>query len=416
MLNQWSKLVKLKVIAPISPPQGDIYLPLSKSMMNRALAIQALSGGVVRVQNQPDSDDALRMSQALRTGGDTVNCGDAGTVARFVLALACTWNRKVSITGSKSLSKRPMGPLVDALRQLGFDLTYLGELGCLPIRIEGTRKEITSGPIQLEASLSSQFATALMLIAPTLEGGLHLELTGEITSRPYLEMTSELLQQCGINLSWRGNNIQIQPGPYQKTVLTIEPDWSAAGYWYEIVALFSKSRIHLPGLSLKSLQGDAVLAQLFAPLGVSTTEENGGLTLRHSHGLDQPFDVDFTGFPDQAQTLLATLCGLGRKGIFKGLHTLPHKETNRVAAMQQELNKIGVDLIQKDSHWQLIPGSKTSDDLPNFSTYSDHRMAMSLAPLAIRLGAVIIENPEVVNKSYPEYWKDLQSVGFKWIP
>ncbi|UTW63975.1 3-phosphoshikimate 1-carboxyvinyltransferase [bacterium SCSIO 12741] len=405
----------MKIVAPISPFEAEIQLPVSKSLMNRALVIQSLSGGRVKVAQLPDSDDTQKMQEALQNASDHIHCGDAGTVARFVLAAACTWNREVTLAGTEALQKRPMGPLVNALRQLGFSLDYLGKEGCLPIRINPQKANEIRPTVSIQADVSSQFITALLLIAPTLSQGLTLHLEGEPASRSYLEMTLNLLRKTGIQVEWKGSIIRVEPGAFKAQTLTVERDWSSAGYGFEMVALWPGSKIQFPDLSLDSLQGDTKMVPLFQRFGVIVTENEKGVHI-FSKGNEtaQVFDWDFSLIPDQAQTLMATLCGLYQEGFFRGLQTLPLKETNRISAMQIELAKIGARLREEGQGWKLYPGPVT-DHTPHFKTYNDHRMAMSLAPLALTFGEVEIENPEVVHKSYPDYWRHLQQIGFKLI-
>ena len=416
----------------ISKPRNlsaEVTLPASKSISNRALVLSALSGGGTRLlTNVSDCDDTAAMLRAL-TWPSTIDVGAAGTSMRFLTALLSIGEGCHLITGTERMLHRPIGVLVNALRELGVDIEYEGEEGFPPLRITGRR--LQGGTVSLQGNVSSQYISALLMIAPRLEKGLTLKLTGEIISRPYIEMTMAMMRRFGAQVDWLDDSsIRVAPVAYMPTPYLIEADWSAASYWYEMVLLSDNAQetATLVGLFEQSLQGDRIVADLFAQLSVrsiflSTGSHQPKTTLIRRGEQPARLDVDFTRMPDLAQTLVVT-CAL--KDIpfrFTGLQSLRIKETDRIAALQTELRKLGVQVqVEGDSvmSWSgsekqpegdvpyLQPASGTAID-----TYDDHRMAMSFAPAALVLGSIDINHPEVVSKSYPRFWEDLERAGFE---
>lgn len=313
------------------------------------------------------------------------------------------------------MQQRPIAVLVDALRSLGARIDYLGEEGCPPLAIEG--RSLEGGELAVSGSISSQYISALLMIGPALRQGLSLTLLDEIVSVPYIRMTLLLMIQLGIRIEQEEQTFRIAPGAYRTDRrIAVEPDWSAASYWYEMVALQPGSRVLLPGLTANSLQGDAVVAELFDPLGVSTRYTEEGVELRLLPSDLEGFDSDFTEHPDLAQTL-AVACAL--KGIpfsFEGVQSLKIKETDRIEALRAELRRLGVVLSPSDGSSLAWTGERTTpEEEPSICTYDDHRMAMAFAPTCLRLGAVTIEHPEVVAKSYPTFWTHLRDAGFEIV-
>jgi 3-phosphoshikimate 1-carboxyvinyltransferase len=311
------------------------------------------------------------------------------------------------------MKQRPVGALVDALRELGAEITYLEQEGCAPLEIAGGLKK--GGSITVDGGISSQFISALMMIGPVLEGGLHISLSGDVVSASYIRMTLYLMQKGGIEVSFNGREITIPEGKYNFGRFVVESDWSGASYWYMIAALMPGSCITLPNLEKNSLQGDAVLVSLFKVLGVESRMENHSLVL-HSGGevSNNFFEYDFTACPDLTQTLAVTLCAMGIPFHFTGTRTLRVKETDRVAALQAELGKFGF-LIEANASGDSISwdGKRgQAENNPSIKTYHDHRMAMAFAPLAILMGEVLVNDPMVVTKSYPDFWQDLKKAGF----
>ncbi len=405
--------------------RGRIVLPASKSISGRALVINALSGSSLLPDNLSDSDDTQAMLNALREMPEVIDIGAAGTAMRFLTAYLSVTPGTHTITGTERMKHRPIGILVDALRTLGADIAYEGEEGFPPLRIAG-RNDIEGGELSVPGNVSSQYISALLMIAPTLKKGLRLTLTGQIASRPYLDMTMSMMRDFGAEVEWIAKDvIEVKPGSYRQRPYHIESDWSAASYWYEMVALSpdAGAQVELVGLHHDSIQGDSKVWQLMSELGVATEyyEEPDGteiIRLRKTGNLACHFCHDFSHQPDLAQTFAVTCAMLDVPFRLVGLQSLRIKETDRIAALVEELGKI-VCLEGNDSELQW-EGFYNIDDLEllpfeefTFDTYDDHRMAMALAPVCLRTGGeIVINNPEVVSKSYPHYWEDLEKVGF----
>ncbi len=408
----------------ISPKQlaTTIDLPASKSISNRALIIYALSGGKVMPQNLSDCDDTDVIIRALNTmdQNEEINIKAAGTAMRFMTAmLACTTSGKHILTGTERMKHRPIGILVDALRHLGADISFVAEEGYPPLCING--KLLTGGEMEIAGHVSSQFISALLLIGPVLERGLTLRLTGEIISRPYIDLTLWMMREFGAQADWTmTDTITVKPVPYQSRDYLIENDWSAASYWYEMVALSSDSsaEVRLQGLMDGSKQGDSSIRYLFSLLGVKTkfmSRKTGIPTmviLSKSNNCVKHLDYDFTNMPDMAQTVVTTCCALGVTFHFVGLKTLKIKETDRIEALKKELRKLGFVLHDRNNSELFWDGERcTPDATPAIDTYEDHRMALSFAPLTFRF-PLVINHPEVVSKSYPHFWDDMKWAGF----
>jgi len=381
------------------------------------LIIRSLAGSDAPLENLSRSDDTAVLVRALGEKSDTKDVGHAGTAMRFLTAYYATTREKVVLTGSERMQERPMGPLVDALRKLGAGIEYLGREGCPPLRI--TRRLTGGGEVTVKGSISSQFISALMMIGPLLQGGLRITLTGEVVSSTYLHMTLDLMKHCGIGATYTGNEIRVPQQNYRVEAMGVESDWSAASYWYQVAALLPGTRLVLPRLSASSIQGDAVVSKLFSSLGVESRFGEKGLELFSVLNKKQEFmQHDFTGCPDLVQTCAATLCGLGIPFRFTGTRTLRIKETDRIAALQKELSKLGFVIAAGDEgDWISWEGTRCeSVNRPVIRTCHDHRMAMSFAPLSIRFPELAIDDPMVVTKSYPSYWDDLQKAGFRLVP
>lgn len=401
-----SKQILLK---PLSALKGTAaFLPASKSISNRVLIMNALCGNKSRLQNLSDANDTQLMLRLVASADPVIDVEDAGTTMRFLTGYFAVTGQRKTLTGTERMQERPIGILVDALRALGASIKYLGKDGYPPLLTEGFSGQKTDS-ISIRGDISSQYISSLMMIAPILPRGLKIELTGKIGSRPYIEMTAELMRKFGASCKFSENIITIDPQPYQPGELFVESDWSGASYWFAFAALASSADISLPHLSLDSLQGDHVIADIMKPLGVAARMDNGMLRLSKTE-VEKEITWDFTHCPDLAQTVAVVCAAKGITGHFTGLESLRIKETDRIAALQQELKKIGADLIESGTQWTLKP----SGSLPSkasFETYKDHRMAMAFAPLAT-LMEVVIENPEVVRKSYPKFWDDVASFGF----
>jgi 3-phosphoshikimate 1-carboxyvinyltransferase len=400
--------------------RGRLRLPGSKSISNRVLIIRALSRSDADLQGLSSARDTQVLQQLLQHPRPEYDAGPAGTTFRFLTAYLSLQPRHQILTGSERMQQRPIGILVDALRRLGADIQYLKREGYPPLRIGPPAKGFARHPsLAVPAGTSSQFISALLLIAPALPHGLDLELQGQIVSRPYIDMTLQLMRSFGAKASWTGHRITVAPAPYRPPrAFRVEADWSAAGYYYAMAALARSADLRLDGLFAESLQGDAVLAELMAPFGLHTHFEEGGIRLRPvAAALPDAFRYSFLGCPDLAQTLAVLCAALGLPARLEGLRTLRIKETDRVAALLRELGKLGIEGQGRgndagDEWLELKGGARLPSPPPSFNTYADHRMAMALAPLAM-LGPIRIQDPAVVRKSYPEFWEHLQHLGFQ---
>ena len=399
--------------------EGTVQLTGSKSESNRALIIQALSQYAVQIENLSEAADTvtMRASLALVDGakGDqhiTVDIGPAGTAMRFLTSYLNLIQGSFTLTGTARMQQRPIGILVDALQGIGASINYEKQDGFPPLHIKGGFDQQATH-IAIQGDISSQYISSLLLIAASLKEGLTLDILGELTSRPYVTMTLDMLKEVGIQHTWEGNSIHIAPQPYKETTIYVEPDWSAASYWYAIVALSEKGHIALPGLKKSSLQGDIAIIDIMEHFGVESTFESDGLHLRKTGIQRSEQIIDFKECPDLAQTIVAMAAGLKRNISFTGVKTLMIKETDRIAALRTEIAKFGAELLENQEVYQLKTEKVVWPTTIAFDTYEDHRMAMAFAPLALIFNKVIINEPMVVEKSYPLYWEHLQAQGFK---
>jgi len=345
--------------------------------------------------------------------------GAAGTAMRFMTAYLAVTDGEHTITGSERMRHRPIGVLVDALRMLGATIDYVADEGYPPLHIQG--HSLPGGKLEIPGNVSSQFISALLLIGPVMQLGLSLHLTGEIVSRPYIDLTIHVMHGFGAEVDWTSpDTIEVKPKPYNNAPYLIENDWSASSYWYELASLYPISEAHvaLRGLEDSSRQGDSVVKYIFSLLGVKTTfdEPHTGkpTTVRLTRHLDSvaQLSYDFLNCPDLAQTIVATCCGLGVTFHFTGLASLRIKETDRLVALQKELRKLGYFLQILNNEELLWDGATCEPSMEPIDTYEDHRMAMALAPLAVKFPRLRINNPEVVTKSYSDFWKDLRKASF----
>ena len=403
-----AKLSKYKDI-----PQASIFLSGSKSESNRLLILQALYPDI-EIENIASCDDTTVLQKALASQDDTLDIHHAGTAMRFLTAyLAATTQKEITLTGSPSMRQRPVGPLVAALRDMGAAITYTGKQGYPPLKIAPAT---LSGNATIDAGMSSQYISALALIGPYLKKGLTLTLTGNITSKPYIDMTLSLLSQIGVESTFKGQDIRILPLTKSKNIkIAVEGDWSSASYFYSLVALSKKRCVHLCSFKTNSLQADAALATLYESLGVTTTAIDSQTIALSKNDAPLPagFKADLTPSPDLAQTIAVTCFGLGIACHLTGLHTLKIKETDRLVALQNELTKLGAvvhitqDTLLLESH-KIAFENRTQDI--KIATYDDHRMAMAFGVLA-ELFCVTIQDPMVVTKSYPAFYSDLKKMG-----
>lgn len=403
--------------------KSQITITGSKSETNRLLLLQALYPSIA-LENVSDSDDSVLMTSALNSNSDIIDIHHAGTAMRFLTAyFSVQEGREITLTGSKRMKERPIQILVEALKQLGADIRYVENEGFPPIKIKG--KKLTNNKVSLQANVSSQYISALLLIAPKLENGLELTLEGEITSVPYIKMTLSLLEEIGVETSFIGNTIMVKPNnkTLKTNTLTVESDWSSASYYFSMVALSDAgTEITLSSYKENSLQGDSALVEIYKHFGVETTFENHSIILKKSQSVNQKsLNVNLQSSPDIAQTIAVTCFALGIACDLTGLHTLKIKETDRLVALKTEIEKLGgsVDITDKSLHLKpntlFQPGAGSlASGCPNeaIATYNDHRMAMAFAPLALKT-PIVIEDAEVVSKSYPTFWSDLERIGFK---
>lgn len=388
-----------------------IDLASSKSDSNRALIIDAITGFKCALSRLANANDTHLMQTLLKSEGEVVNVEDAGTTMRFLTAYHAVMGNKVLMTGTHRMTERPIGILVDALRELGAEITYEQNDGYPPHRIHGFNNEGKSNHIKIRGDVSSQYISALMMVAPKLPQGIKLELTGKIGSKTYLELTVSLMRYFGAEVIWTDNIIEIPHQEYTPKSYTVEADWSGASYWYSIVALAEDAAIELKGLRNDSFQGDSVLIEMMKDLGVTSTYTGEGFKLTKTTPKER-FEWDFTHCPDIAQTISVICAAKGISAKLTGLESLRIKETDRIEAIKNELGKFGVEVKVIGDEAIEIEAPKMTFNNQFIETYKDHRMAMSFAPLAL-LGDVRIENPTVVRKSYPDFWRDLAAVGFE---
>jgi len=408
--------IKLQLYGAVK--SGHVTITGSKSETNRLLLLQALYPGIA-ITNISQSDDSIAMQTALANTGDVIDIHHAGTAMRFLTAYFAIQNgREITLTGSQRMTERPIGVLVDALRSLGAQIDYLGNEGYPPLKISG--KKLTVNKVTINAGVSSQYITALLLIAGKLKNGLEIVLEGELTSVPYIKMTLALLTEVGIANSFEGNVIKVKPaiGNQQSKILnlkseiTVESDWSSASYFYSIVALADVgTQIVLSSYKVNSLQGDSALATIYEELGVQTSFNGNSITLTRLDFNPQTLMAELNNTPDIAQTIAVSCFGLGIGCQLTGLHTLKIKETDRLQALKTELNKFGAAISVTNDSLSLQAGFNPPAGAVAVDTYNDHRMAMAFAPLAIKT-PVIINDAGVVSKSFPTFWDDLRVLNF----
>ncbi len=399
-----------------------VKLPASKSISNRALIINALADNDSLPENLSDCDDTEVIVQALKEAPYEINIKAAGTAMRFMTAyLSTRLNEEHVLTGTERMKHRPIHILVDALRLLGADIEYMGEEGFPPLLIKG--RKLAGGRLEVPGNVSSQFISALLLIGPCLSNGLSLRLTGDIISRPYIDLTLWMMREFGANADWSAfDTITVTGTPYRQRSYYIENDWSAASYWYEMMALTRQedAEIRLEGLMDGSKQGDSSVRYIFSLLGVKTTfatTQEGvptTVTLSHSGRCVPRLEYDFVNSPDLAQTFVVCCCMLGVPFHFHGLSTLKIKETDRIEALKTEARKLGFVIHDKNNSELIWDGERCEPQAEvAIDTYEDHRMALAFAPAVFRLNHLLINNPAVVSKSYPQFWNDLRTAGFQ---
>lgn len=391
---------------------GEITLTAGKSESNRVLLIKALCEEDFKIENLAAAKDTETMISLLDDQGKVKDVGPAGTTMRFLTAYYANTPGEYLLTGSERMKNRPIKILVDALKELGAEISYTGIDGCPPLEIKG--KKLAGGILKIDGSVSSQYLSALMLIAPTLEGGLKLELQGKIASVPYLQMTLNLIKDFGIEGSFEGNVIEIKEGAYKAKSHVVEADWSSASYWYQIISFSQNGKLQINGLREKSLQGDSAIVDIYGKLGVKSTFNDKGVLIEKDNDFALPdvLEWDFSNCPDVAQTLASTVAALGVEGRFTGLESLRIKETDRIEAIKKELLKFNIEVSILSDEEIIVHRGSLEYSGGEIETYDDHRVAMSIAPLALTIDQELtILEPNVVVKSYPDYWKDLSAFG-----
>lgn len=422
-IDIYGAIIRMKQYTLTAPERlsSTIGLPASKSISNRALIIYALSGGKSLPQNLSDCDDTEVIVKALQHMPKEIDIKAAGTAMRFMTAYLCVMKGTHIITGTERMKHRPIGVLVDALRTLGANIDYEGETGFPPLRITG--RQLKGGLLEIPGNISSQYISALLMIGPMLKDGLTLRLTGEIISRPYIDLTLWTMREFGAEADWTAvDTITVSHKPYQNRDYFIESDWSGASYWYEILALIDdrESEVRLTGLMDGSKQGDSVTRYLFSLLGVKTIFENKGegipqtITIKKNGRCVPRLEYDFVNSPDLAQTFVVVCAAKNIPFHFTGLSTLKIKETDRIEALKKEMRKLGYvihDFNDSELKWDGERCEPSYEE--GIDTYEDHRMALAFAPYALKIGQLKINHPQVVSKSYPRYWDDLVKAGFQ---
>ncbi len=406
--------MKIAISSPQKEIKSFISLPASKSISNRALIIQALCNERFKIKNLSESNDTKVLVQALKNlSNGTIDIGAAGTAMRFLTAFLSTQEGEYILTGSDRMKQRPINELVNILLKLGAQIHYLEKENYPPLKINGTK--LKTKPVSIKGNISSQFISALLLISPYLDHDFELHIENKILSKDYIWMTIKLMQEFGIDVDWKENKIIVKKGEYQAKEIIVESDWSSASYWFEIISLSENSMVELTGLKKNSLQGDSVLIDLFKTIGVDTAFTNFGIRIKNIPTTCTHFEYDYTDCPDLAQTITVTL--VAKKIPFKltGLDNLSIKETDRIKALIDEFQKLGIHLKSENNNSLLWNGNEEIKVPENHfvKTYEDHRMALAFAPLAILTKEIQIEDPDVIVKSYPKFWNDLKCVGFE---
>ena len=385
---------------------GSIDLESSKSISNRLLIIKELCKTKFEIQNLSNATDTKILNETLEvyeTKKD-INCEDAGTALRFLIAFLATNEGDWVVSGSKRMQKRPIKPLIDCLIKLGASINYLEKEGFLPIEIKN--KKLSSGKIRLPGNVSSQFISALLMVAPTIENGLTLEINSKVLSKPHINMTLDLMKEFGIEYSWENNLIKVEQQNYSAKNIEVENDWSSASFWYSFLALSKSGEVKIPNLYAVSLQGDSVLSSIYLKLGIKTEFNEDSIVLYKTKNIAKEIELDLSNHPDLALPIIVTCCGLGIKAFLMGLESLKIKESNRLECIKKELEKFNLISSISDSSIKIKENQKIVQPTSIIETYNDHRIAMSIAPLCMKVDSIKFDNKEVVNKSYPKFWED----------
>jgi 3-phosphoshikimate 1-carboxyvinyltransferase len=405
----------IKISTKSKTISGSINLEASKSISNRLLIIRELSDNKFNIENLSNAKDTRILTKILNDfkSQKYIDCEDAGTALRFSLAFLTTKDGNWVVSGSKRMHKRPIKPLVDCLLELGAEIKYLENEGFPPIEIKS--KKLKSKKLSLPGDISSQFISALLLVAPTIENGLTLEITSKVLSKPYIKMTLELMSEFGINYSWKNNLIKIEKQRYIGKKIMVENDWSASSFWYSFVALSKTGKIEIPKLNKSSIQGDSILSEIFSNLGVKTSFKKNSIILSRNSKLVKELNLDLSNHPDLGLPLIVTCSGLGIKAHLKGLKNLQIKESKRLEVIQKELKKFNINTQIDNSSISIKENQKIEQPASNIDCHNDHRIPMSIAPLSMKINSISFKDKNVVNKSYPDFWKDLEIAGISCV-
>tara|TARA_B100001093_G_scaffold130799_1_gene123359 strand:+ start:8958 stop:10178 length:1221 start_codon:yes stop_codon:yes gene_type:complete len=390
---------------------GSIDLESSKSISNRLLIIREFCKTKFEIQNLSNATDTKILNETLEvyeTKKD-IKCEDAGTALRFVMAFLTTKKGNWVVSGSKRMHERPIKPLVDCLVKLGANIHYLEKVGFPPIKIKS--KKLYCKNLSLPGNISSQFISALLMVAPKIKGGLNLEITSKVLSKPYIDMTLDLMSEFGIEYSWENNLIKVKEQNYSSKNIKVENDWSSASFWYSFLALSKSGEIKIPNLYANSVQGDSVLSIIYSRLGIKTEFYGDSIVLSKTIKIAKEIELDLSNFPDLALPIIVTCCGLGIKAHLMGLESLKIKESNRLECIKKELKKFNISCEIDSSSIKINENQKIIQPKSSVECHNDHRIAMSIAPLCMKVDSIKFDDKDVVNKSYPKFWSDIQNVG-----
>ena len=390
---------------------GKVQLSSSKSISNRLLILSAMAKNNLKLSNLSDADDTKLLDQILSKPNldSTIDCHHAGTTFRFLTAYLSTKEGLFKLYGSERMHQRPIAPLVDAINQIGGEIEYLEKKGFPPLLIRG--KQITGGEISITGDVSSQFISALLLVAPTIKNGLTLEITSKVISKPYIDMTLGLMSEFGIEYSWENNVIKVEQQNYIAKNIKVENDWSAASFWYSFLALSKSGEVKIPNLYADSLQGDSVLSSIYLKLGIKTEFNEDSIVLYKTKNIAKELELDLSNHPDLALPIIVTCCGLGIKAHLKGLESLKIKESNRLECIKKELSKFNINCEIDSTSIKIKENQNIVQPISVIECHNDHRIVMSIAPLCMKVDSIKFDDKEVVNKSYPKFWEDIQNVG-----
>ena len=393
--------------------EGKVFLESSKSISNRILIIRALSNQNFKIENLSNADDTLLMSKLLKTykKSNELDCSHAGTTLRFLTSFLSIHNGEWILKGSERMHERPIGPLVESLQNIGADIKFLVKENHPPLKIKG--KNLVGGNIEIRGDISSQYISALLMIAPTLNNGLTIKINSKILSRPYIEMTLKLMNQMGVNYHWDNSLIEIEKQNYNCEKFLIENDWSAASFWYSFAALASNAKIEIPLLFKNSIQGDSFLYEVYKKLGISTKFHEKCISIEKANKPVEKLTLNLSDYPDISLPIATTCAGLGIETHLYGLESLQHKESNRLLMIKNELKKFNIECVINSNSIKIKKNQILKAPNEIIKTHNDHRIPMSIAPLCMKVGPIEFENENVVTKSYPKFWQDLKNIGIK---